>query len=110
MFVYQTYWIWTQGKITGSLTLTLDPNRIYLVTGALVAKQGGDAGQVYISTVCRRSGHLVRCGVRDDGLDVEQSVKRLGLTEVLSNSTRVTIKLRGTGGLHRAEGVVYDIT
>jgi hypothetical protein len=30
--------------------------------------------------------------------------------EIVDTAVRVTVKLRGDGGLHRAEGVVYDIT
>jgi hypothetical protein len=83
----------------------------YLVTGAIVGKQGGDYGQVFISTVCHLRGHTILCGIRDDPADATATnIRELGITERLENATRVTIKLRSDGGLHRAEGVIYDIT
>jgi hypothetical protein len=112
VFVAWTYWIWTQGSISGTVTMALDPSRRYLVTGALTGKAGGDYGQVYISTVCvMYSSDQVLCGVRDDPSDPpDANIANLGIVEILQNATQVTVKLRGDGGLHRAEGVIYDIT
>lgn len=65
MFVRSTYWMWTSGKFTVTLTAGLDPRRSYLITGALTGKSGGDYGQVYISTVCtQRSSDQILCGIR----------------------------------------------
>jgi hypothetical protein len=112
MFVHRTYFMWTSGRFTVTQTIPLNRARRYLVTGALTGKSGGDYGQVFISTVCTMSGNdQVLCGVRDDPADTPASnISRLGIVEVLGNAVRVTVKLRGDGGLHRAEGVVYDIT
>jgi hypothetical protein len=89
-----------------------DPARRYLVTGALTGNEGGSYGQVYISTVrIRRSPDQILCGIRDDPTDPPAAnIANLGIVEWIQNATRVTVKLRGHGGLHRAEGVVYDIT
>ncbi|MBN8471508.1 hypothetical protein JYJ95_33800 [Corallococcus exiguus] len=112
MFVHWTYWMWTQGRITISHTIPLDRARRYLVTGALTGKAGSELGQIFISTVCTmRSEDQILCGIRDDPADPPAtSISNLGIVEVLSNAVRVTVKLRGDGGLHRGEGVVYDIT
>ena len=112
MFVHWTYWMWTSGRFSVSVTIPLNPARTYLTTGALTGKQGGDYGQVFISTVCtQRSVDQILCGIRDDPSDPPAAnISNLGIVEILRNATRVTVKLRGDGGLHRAEGVVYDIT
>lgn len=112
MFVYATYFMWTRGQFTVSHTIPLDRGRRYLVTGALTGKSGGNYGQVFISTVCTMpSEDQVLCGVRDDPSNSPAAnIANLGIVEVLSNAVRVTVKLRGDDGLHRAEGVVYDIT
>jgi hypothetical protein len=112
MFVHATYWMWTRGQFTVSHTIALDRNRRYLVTGELTGKSGGDYGQVFIATVCTMpSSDQVLCGIRDDPADPPaDNISNLGIVEILSNAIRVTVKLRGDGGLHRAEGVVYDIT
>jgi hypothetical protein len=113
MFVRDTFWLWTTGSFTSSTTLVLDRARRYLITGGLVGKEGGDYGQVFISTVCTMSSNdQVLCGVRDDPASTpDTNIKNLGLVEILPPAaTRVTVKLRSTGGRHRAEGVVYDIT
>lgn len=111
MFVRGTFWLWTSGRFSVTTTFALDPGRRYLVTGGLTGKSGGDYGQVFISTVCTQSGDQVLCGVRDDPADSPASnISRLGIVERLQNASRVTVKLRGDGGLHRAEGVLYDIT
>jgi hypothetical protein len=111
MFVAWSYWIWTSGTTTGTVTMGLNPSRVYLVTGALSGKAGGDYGQVYISTLCTQRGDQILCGIRD--LPPESpaaNIARLNINEFVQNATRVTVKLRGDGGLHRAEGVIYDIT
>lgn len=112
MFVHWTYWMWSWGRFTVSHTIPLDRGRRYLITGALTGKASGDLGQVFISTVCTMpSEDQVLCGVRDDPADSpENSISRLGIVEIVDNAVRVTVKLRGDGGLHRGEGVVYDIT
>ena len=78
-----------------------------------MGKEGGDHGQVFISTVCTMpSIDQVLCGVRDDPSDSSDTlIKNRNLVEFLQpTATRVTIKLRSSGGRHRAEGVIYDIT
>jgi hypothetical protein len=112
MFVSWTYWMWTQGRTSVTITMSLSPMRRYLVTGALVGKEGGDYGQVYISTVCtQRSPDQILCGVRDFPLPAPgDAIRNLGITEILQNATRVTVRLNATGGLHRAEGTIFDIT
>jgi hypothetical protein len=111
MFVVSSYWIWTSGNISGTVSFALDPARSYLMTGALVGKDGGNYGQIYISMLCTGSGDEVLCGIRDDPSDSNfDDITRLGITEFISSADSVTVKLRGTGGLHRAEGILYDIT
>lgn len=111
MFVHRTYFMWTRGRFTASHTMALNPDRRYLVTGALAGKSGGEYGQVFISTVCTMSGDQVLCGIRDDPSNSpDANIANLGIVEILINAVRVTVALRGEGGLHRAEGVVYDIT
>ena len=112
MFVHWTYWMWTRGRFTVSHTIPLNRSRRYLVTGALTGKSGGDYGQVFISTVCTMpSNDQILCGVRDDPADsADSNIANLGIVEIIDNAVRVTVKLRGDNGLHRAEGVVYDIT
>jgi hypothetical protein len=113
MFVHRTFGGWTTGTFTITMTVPLDRNRRYLVTGGLVGKEGGEHGQVFISTVCTMpSADQVLCGVRDDPSDSpDVLIKNRGLVEFLpATAVRVTVKLRSSGGRHRAEGVVYDIT
>ena len=112
MFVAWSYWLWTRGRISGTVTMALNPARRYLVTGGLTGKSGGDYGQVFISTVCvMRSSDQILCGIRDDPTDSpESNIANLGIYEFIQNATRVTVKLRGDGGLHRAEGAIFDIT
>jgi hypothetical protein len=100
------------GCFTVSHTIPLNRGRRYLVTGALTGKSGGDYGQVFISTVCTMpSNDQILCGVRDDPADsADSNIANLGIVEIIDNAVRVTVKLRGDNGLHRAEGVVYDIT
>jgi hypothetical protein len=79
--------------------------------GALAGKDGGDYGQVYISMLCTVSGDQVLCGIRDDPSDSSfTDISSLGINEFISHADSVTVKLRATGGLHRAEGILYDIT
>lgn len=112
MNYYTWFRIRTQGQISGSVTISLNPLRRYLVTGGLNGTSGSDFAHLYIAVVCtRRSPDQIACGVRDDPLQTpEVSMERNHLTEILTNATRVTIKLRSNGGLHRGEGVIYDIT
>jgi hypothetical protein len=102
---YWWYWMWTTGTFTVTHTIPLDWRRTYLVTGALTQTDGDDYAHVYISMVCSYSGgDVVRCGVRDIPDDVD-----LNLTEFISGARSVTVKLRTTGGRHRAEGIVYEL-
>ena len=112
MFFHDGRWMWTRGTFTVSTTIGLDRNRWYLVTGALTGKSGAEYGQVFISTVCNMpSEDQILCGIRDDPSNSpEFNIENLGIFEVLSNAVRVTVKLRGDGGLHRAHVAVYDIT
>lgn len=112
MFVAWSYWMWTRGRFTITVTMSLDPARRYLITGALTGKAGADYGQVFISALCTRtSPGQVLCGIRDDPSDPPDSnIANLGMVEFVQNATRVTVKLRGDGGLHRAEGAIFDIT
>ncbi|MFI9024293.1 hypothetical protein [Streptomyces sp. NPDC053560] len=112
MFVVSRYFLWVTGRLTSSVTLALNPDRRYLITGGLTGKFGDAHGQVFISTVCVRSGSdQVLCGVRDDPADAPaDNIRRLNIDEFLNNATRVTVKLRSDGGGHRAEGILYDIT
>jgi hypothetical protein len=112
MFVSRSYWMWTSGSFSVSVTMGLDPARRYFVTGGLSGKSGGDYGQVYISTVCiRRGSDQILCGLRDvPPGSPAANIANLNINEFLSNATRVTVKLRGDGGLHRAEGTLFDIT
>lgn len=112
MFVYTTYWMWTSGKFSFSATFALDPARRYLVTGALTGKSAGDYGQVYISTVCQQRGSdQILCGVRGGPSDPPAwKIANLGIDEVLTGATRVTVTIDADGGLHRAEGAIFDIT
>jgi len=99
------YWytMWTTGTFTVSLTVPLDWQRSYLVTGGLTQTDGPDYAHVYISTVCSYDGgDQVLCGIRDDPDD-----SGLNLIEALDAASSVTVKLRTTGGRHRAEGFVY---
>ncbi|WP_030612010.1 hypothetical protein [Streptomyces sclerotialus] len=110
VFVVQRYFLWVRGSTTASVTIGLDPDRRYLVTGALCAKTGAAYGQVYISAVCHvMPDGSVRCTVRDDS-DPVTNISTLDAGQRLKSATQVTMKLRGDGGGHRAEGVVYDIT
>lgn len=111
MLLQSTFWIWTQGAYSVDITLALHPSRRYLVTGGLVGTTGGDWGQVYISTICTMRGDAVFCSVRDESADSEYAaISGLGLVEVFEHASRVIITLRSSGGRHRAEGAIYDIT
>ena len=111
MFVVSSYWMWTSGTFSTTVTFALNPTRSYLMTGALTGKDGGDYGQVYISMLCTVSGDQVLCGIRDDPSDSPfTDISSLGINEFISSADSVTVKLRATGGLHRAEGILYDLT
>lgn len=101
-----TYWVAVTGSATASLGIALNPDRRYLVTGGLILTDGDDYARVYISTLCRRtSSDVIACGVRDFDGDAG-----LGITEFLAaNAVSVTVKLKATGGKHRAEGVLYEL-
>lgn len=100
-----TYWLAVTGSATATVSMSLNPDRRYLVTGGLILTDGDDYARVYIGTVCRRLGDVIACGVRDFDGD-----GGLGLTEALTpNASRVIVKLKTKGGKHRAEGVVYEI-
>jgi hypothetical protein len=111
MIVAGTYWMWTSGTFSVTLTFNLNPTRRYLITGSLSGTSGGHYGQVFVSMVCTRTTSQVLCGIRDDpGDPPAANISSLGVVETLSNATSVTVKLRGDGGLHRAEGILFDIT
>ncbi len=100
-----TYWMWTTGTFEVSLDVDLDWQKTYLVTGYLTLVDGDDRGHIYISTVCNYNGSdVVSCGVRDIGDDFDLSVN-----EIVGSASSVTIKLKTSGGAHRAEGVVYEL-
>jgi hypothetical protein len=100
-----TYWMWHTGTIDGTLEVGLDWTKSYLITGQLTLTDGDDYAHVYISTVCTyHGGDTVLCGVRDVGDDFGLSVN-----EVVNSASSVTITLRGKGGAHRAEGVIYEL-
>jgi hypothetical protein len=99
------YQLWTTGTFSVTSTIPLDWRKTYVVTGALTQTDGDDYAHVFISRVCSYSGgDVVSCGVRDIGGD-----QSLGLVEWISGARDVTVKLRTTGGRHRAEGVVYEL-
>ena len=111
MFPNETYWMWVTGGTSASVSIGLDPSRSYLVTGALSGKDGGDYAQVYISMLCTIQGDQQLCGIRDDPPpDPVTSIQTLDIGEFLNGASSVTITLRCSGGAHRAEGVVYDVT
>jgi hypothetical protein len=97
--------MWTTGTFAVTSTIPLDWRKTYVVTGALTQTDGDDYAHVYISRVCSYSGgDVVSCGIRDVSGD-----QSLGLVEWISGARDVTVKLRTTGGQHRAEGVVYEL-
>jgi hypothetical protein len=102
MRVYTTWWAWTTGTYTVSGGIGLDPTKTYLITGGMPMNDGGYS-HVYISVVCHGTGPIL-CGVRDTGDDFT-----LGLTEFISSAVSVTLKLKSTGGRHRAEVVIYEL-
>ncbi len=100
-----TYWMWTTGSTEVTVDIGLDWRKTYLITGYLTLTDGDNRGHVFISTVCNYDGgDVVGCGVRDFGDDFD-----LGVTEWVSSAESVTIKLKTSGGAHRAEGVVYEL-
>jgi hypothetical protein len=111
MFVYWTYWMWATGNATATVTIPLNPSRVYATSGALSAEKDAGYGQVFISMVCTQSGDQILCGLRDSPTDSPDTLLRnRDIVEVLRSATRVTIKLRSAGGAHRAEGIIWDIT
>jgi hypothetical protein len=94
--------MWTTGTYAVTVDIPLDANRTYLVTGGLTQRAGDDLGHVYISMLCTLAGDHVLCGLRGD--DVGRQ-----LTETVSSAIRVRLKLRTTGGRHRAEGAIYEL-
>ena len=102
---YYWYQMWTTGTFTTSVGIPLDWQRTYLITGGLTQTNGSDYAHVYISEVCTYDGgDQILCGIRDDTDD-----SSLNLIEVISGAVSVTLKLRTTGGQHRAEGFVYVV-
>ena len=102
---HYTYWLWTTGTYEATFKIPLNWQRRYLVTGYLTQTDGDDYAHVYISTVCYYDGgDVVRCGIRDLEDD-----KDLGIVEFLNGADSVTVKLKTSGGRHRAEGVVYEL-
>jgi hypothetical protein len=109
--VRATYFMWTQGRFSFTLDIGLNPAQRYLITGALTGKSGGNYGQVYISTICRmRSIDQIVCEVEDDPSDPPSSnIMNLGITRIIAGATRVSLTLRGDGGLNRAEGTIFRL-
>src|SRR5262245_10910964 len=100
-----TYWMSTTGTYQVSVDLALDWKQTYLLTWYLTLTSGDDYGHIKIWTLCHYcGGDVVLCGVRDIGDDFN-----LGVTEFISAAARVTVKLKTTGGKHRAEGVLYQL-
>lgn len=112
MRVHRTFWMWTRGNFTTTTTVRLNPNRLYMVTGGLVGTSSGDFSQMYIWGTCRYSGgDQILCGIREGDPDPQDSIENEIFNRTLSLGTfRVTVALRSEGGLHRGEGVIYDIT
>ena len=98
------YFMWTTGSFSTSLTVNLNPNKTYLVTGGLVQTQGDNYAHAFISEVCTGGGDVILCGIRDTSGDTD-----LNLYEFLSGAVNVTITLRTTGGRHRVEGSIYEL-
>ena len=106
----RTYLIWTQGRFSQPLDIGLDPARRYLITGALTGRSGSNYGQIYISKICSmRSNDQIVCEVEDEG-SPSSNIMSLGINRIITNATRVTVKLSADGGLNRAEGIIFDIT
>jgi len=102
---HYTYWMWTTGTYEVTVTIPLNWQRRYLVTGYLVQTDGDDYAHTYISQVCHYSGSdVISCGIRDIPDDTY-----LRIVEVIQSASSVTIKLKTRGGRHRAEGVVYEL-
>lgn len=100
-----TYWMWTTGTYEVTIDFDLDWRRRYLITGYLTLTDGDDYAHLYTSLICHYSGGDVQlCSLRDDGDDFD-----LKVTEIVSSTSKVTVKLRTKGGAHRAEGVVYEL-
>jgi hypothetical protein len=95
--------MWTTGAFTVSHTVALDWTKRYLVTGYLTQTDGDDYAHVYIATLCTYHGDVIRCGVRDNPDDQGSNI-----VEFIDHAVSVTLKLRTTGGRHRAEGVIYE--
>ncbi len=108
MFVHWIYWLHTRGRFSATHTISLDRDRRYLVTGALTGKSGSDYGQIFVSTLCDAEG---MCDIRDVPTSTPEFImSNLNFVFLPRHAIRVTVKLRGDGGLHKAEGVVYDVT
>jgi hypothetical protein len=100
-----TYWIGITGSTTYSLTVNLNPDRVYLVTGGLILTDGEAYARVYIGAV----GHVIESDMWGLGIRDIPDDAGCGLVEVLRNAYCVIIKLKTTGGKHRAEGVIYEL-
>lgn len=101
------YWylIWTTGAFKATLTIPLDYQKTYLVTGGLTLTESDRYAHLYVSTVCSYAGgDQVLCGVRDFEGDGD-----LGLVEIVSGAISVTVALHTEGGQHRGEGAVFEI-
>jgi hypothetical protein len=107
--VRATYFIWTQGSFSFTLNISLNPAQRYLITGALTGKSGGNYGQIYISTICfMRSIDQIVCEVEDEA-SPSSNIMNLSITRIVAGATRVSLTLRGDGGLNRAEGTIFRL-
>jgi hypothetical protein len=98
------YYLWTSGGTSTSLTINLDSQKSYLVTGGFVQSDGGDYSHAFISEVCKGGGDEVLCGVRNGDSDTY-----LNLYEFISGAINVTITLRSNDGRHRVEGSIFEL-
>lgn len=110
--VQATYFLWNRVPLTTTVTARLNPNRRYLITGGLVGTSSDRFAQIYIWGTCRYSGNdQILCGIMEEDPNPQVSIEHMRLNRTLPLGTyRVTIALRSEGGLHRGEGVIYDIT
>lgn len=57
-----------------------------------------------------RSIDQIVCEVEDDpSAPPSSNIMNLGIHRIVEDATRVTLTLRGDGGLHRAEGTIFRL-
>jgi len=93
--------IWTNGDISETITLDVNQDFRHFAQTYLVKKSGDGTARAYIHQYCRRrADDVVACEV-DDSADARS-------TDFLSaGHTRVTFKLRTTGGSAKSSGAIY---